>query len=367
MGLVATTFDKMPGWRGDRQGQAVLAFVRSCERLASLPDSRPMGSGAAGKLAGTVGDWRGLCASAASLPKDNDALVRAYFESNFQPYMVTADGHTQGLFTGYFEIELNGAWLKKAPYTTPIYERPPELVEVNLGEFNPALAGQRLVGKTVGGSLKPFDRRAKIDGGSLAGRGIELLWIDSPVDAFFLHVQGSGRVRMDDGSLVRIGFAGRNGHPYVSIGRILIDRGEMMAERVSMQSIRAWIRDHPDEGGRLMAMNPSYIFFRIIDGALKSVPPDRGPVGAQGAPLTPGRSLAVDPRHVPFGVPVWLDTVDPLEPTQPLSRLLVAQDTGSAIRGPVRGDLFWGFGDDAATRAGLMKHPGRYFLLLPRR
>jgi len=190
--------------------------------------------------------------------------------------------------------------------------------------------------------------------------------VDDPVDAFFLHVQGSGRVRMDDGSLVRVGFAGRNGHAYRSIGRALVDMGEMTLERVSMQSIRAWMVDNPGRARELMASNLSFIFFRVVGGALKSLPADAGPVGAQGVSLTAGRSLAVDRRYLPLGLPIWLDTTDPLDPSLRLQRLVVAQDTGSAITGPVRGDLFWGFGDEAATRAGLMKQSGRYFLLLPR-
>ena len=194
-----------------------------------------------------------------------------------------------------------------------------------------------------------------------------MIWVDSAVDAFFLHVQGSGRVSMDDGSIVRIGYVARNGHAYKSIGRELIKRGALSRERVSMQSIKTWLRDNSEKAPALMASNPSFIFFRIIDGALKSLDKQQGPIGAQGVPLTPGRSLAVDRAYFPLGIPIWLDTTDPLEPGLPLRRLVIAQDTGSAIKGPVRGDLFWGFGAEAATRAGLMKQPGNYFLLLPRK
>jgi membrane-bound lytic murein transglycosylase A len=219
--------------------------------------------------------------------------------------------------------------------------------------------GQRLTGRQVDGRLVPYPTRSEIDAGALAGKGSELLWVDDAVDAFFLHVQGSGRVVMENGQLVRLGFAGRNGHPYVAIGRELISRGAIPRERMSMQAIRAWLKANPGEASEVMALNPSFIFFRIIDG--------EGPIGAEGVPLTPGRSLAVDPAFVPLGLPIWLDTTDPLKPEQPLRRLVVAQDTGSAIKGPVRGDLFWGFGETAAAKAGSMNQRGRYFLLLPRK
>ncbi|MBC8269611.1 MAG: murein transglycosylase A [Rhodospirillaceae bacterium] len=362
LALKKTTFNSITGWSGDRHDQAIGTFLRSCARFAKMPADLPLGA-----IGGVAGDWAVPCKAAAALPTGNTELARSFFEAHFQPYLATADGRPEGLFTGYFEIELKGSWLRKEPYTTPIYERPPELVDANLGDFNADLKGKRLSGKVVAGRFVPFDDRAAIEAGALAGRGLEMIWVDSPIDAFFLHVQGSGRVVMDDGSIVRIGFAARNGHGYRSIGRELITRGALSAERVSMQSIKAWLQDNPEEAAALMATNPSYIFFRVIDGALKSLGQQQGPIGAQGVPLTPGRSLAVDRGYFPLGIPIWLDTTDPLDPGAPLRRLVIAQDTGSAIKGPVRGDLFWGFGAEAATRAGLMKQPGHYFLLLPRK
>ena len=294
-------------------------------------------------------------------------LARHFFETRFQPYLATTNGRPKGLFTGYFEMELKGSWLRKGPYTTPIYARPPELVEANLGAFSNNLKGERILGKVLGGRFVPFEDRGEIEAGSLSGRGLELIWVDSPIDAFFLHVQGSGRVLMDDGTIIRIGYAARNGHAYYSIGKELIKMGELRRERVSMQSIRAWLKNHPIQATELMAKNRSFIFFRIIEGALKSLHEQQGPVGAQGVLLTPGRSLAVDRRYIPLGIPIWLDTTDPVNISEPLRRLVIAQDTGSAIKGPVRGDLFWGFGSLAATKAGLMKQTGRYFLLLPKK
>lgn len=359
--LKKVAFDQIAGWAGDRHEQAIPALLRSCEKITKLaPDLR------LGGIGGVAGDWIEPCTAAALVPPDRTDLARLFFEAHFRPYLATADGRPEGLFTGYFEMQLQGSWLKTDRNGVPLYERPQELVDVSLGDFFDDLRGRRLAGKVVGGRLVPFDDRAAIEAGALSGRGLELMWVNDPIDAFFLHVQGSGRVRMDDGSIVRIGYAAKNGHTYTSIGKELVKRGELPLERVSMQSIRTWMIDHPDQARDLMAKNRSFIFFRVVEGALKSLAVDQGPIGAQGLPLTPGRSLAVDRRYIPLGLPIWLDTTDPLEPGEPLRRLVIAQDTGSAIRGPVRGDVFWGFGKEAALRAGLMKQPGRYFLLLPR-
>jgi len=210
----------------------------------------------------------------------------------------------------------------------------------------------------VSGNLKPYEDRKAIVEGALDPRNLEIVWVDDPVDAFFLQIQGSGRVTLEDGRVMRLGYAGQNGHPYVAIGRELIARGALTRETVSMQSIRAWLAANPAEAAALMNANPSYVFFRELPGD--------GPVGAQGAALTPLRSLAVDRRFVPLGTPVWLDAEHPDPGTARLRRLVVAQDVGGAIRGPVRGDLFWGHGDAAADLAGRMKSPGRYYLLLPK-
>lgn len=360
--LKKTTFKKITDWHGDRHDQAIEALLRSCSKIENKPADLSIGD-----VGGVAGDWFEPCRAAAAVSKGDGEMARNFFEAYFQPYIATADGRAEGLFTGYFEMELKGSWLRTKTNTTPIYERPPELVDANLAEFSTGLKGKRLSGKVVGGRFVPFDDRASIEAGALSGRGLELMWVDSAIDAFFLHVQGSGRVVMDDGTIVRIGYAAKNGHPYRSIGRELVKMGELSHERVSMQSIRAWLKDNPDRGAPLMASNPSFIFFRVVEGALKSLGKEQGPIGAQGIPLTPGRSLAVDRRYIPLGIPIWLDTTDPLEPGKPLRRLVITQDTGSAIQGPVRGDLFWGFGARAALQAGLMKQPGHYFLLLPRK
>jgi len=229
-------------------------------------------------------------------------------------------------------------------------------------EVPPDLRGKRLAGQVEGGALLPLPDRAAIEKGALAGRGLELVWVDSPVDAFFfLQIQGSGRVRLAEGGEVRIGYAADNGRPYTAIGRELVRRGIYQPKEVSMQSIRRWLEQNPAEAEALLDTNASYVFFEEIHG--------EGPLGVEGVPLTPGRSLAVDLQHWPLGVPLWLDTTAPAardnEPDRPLRRLFIAQDTGGAIRGPVRGDLFWGAGRDAEAVAGKMKHPGRLWVLLP--
>ena len=228
--------------------------------------------------------------------------------------------------------------------------------------FDTELRGRRLFGRVEDGELRRLPSRAEIDSGALDDTAPVLAWVDDAVEAFFLHVQGSGRIGFEDGAILRVGYAASNGHAYVSIGRALIERGALAADAVSLQSIRAWLAAHPKEAASVLALNPSYVFFRALEGD--------GPVGAQEVALTPGRSLAVDRRFLPLGVPLWLDITAPSAnsgaPDRALRRLVVAQDTGGAIRGPVRGDLFWGFGADAESIAGRMKHTGRYYLLLPR-
>lgn len=353
--LEPTTVGALAGWSADAVSAAVPALLRSCDRFAKQPDDRAVGPDG---VAGQVADWRAPCAAARRVPAGDDAAAREFFTTWFTPFAAADNDRTDGLFTGYYEPELHGARQPDARYRVPLFRRPPELVMVDLGQFRDDLKGRRIAGQVIDGRLKPYADRAAIDSGALAGRDLELLWVDDPTDAFFLQIQGSGRVVLENGEVVRVGYAGVNGHPYVAVGRVLIRRGAMTKETVSMQAIRAWLADNPDEAADLMAENPSFVFFQEIDGD--------GPLGAQGVALTPERSLAVDRTFMPLGAPVWLDIADPLDSTRPLRRLVVAQDTGGAIRGPVRGDLFWGFGDAAAERAGVMKSTGRYYLFLPK-
>jgi membrane-bound lytic murein transglycosylase A len=344
----------LAGWHDDRHAEALLAFRRSCTKVAAAAGDRPL---AAHPAFGTTGDWQRLC-NAAGTVGSGDAAARRFFESRFVPHLAGDNGDPEGLFTGYYEPELKGSPVAHGGYQIPLYQPPPEMVAIDLGAFRAEWQGRDLVGRVQDGRVIPMPSRAEIDAGALAGRRLELLWVEDPVAAFFFHIQGSGRVMLDDGRLVRVGYAGKNGHPYVAVGAELVRRGALAREAVSMQAIRAWLRRHPDQASTVMNLNPSYVFFRIVDGD--------GPVGSQGVVLTPERSLAVDRAFVPLGTPAWLETADPLDPARPLRRLVVAQDTGGAIKGPVRGDLFWGAGPRAEAAAGTMNARGRYVLLLPR-
>jgi membrane-bound lytic murein transglycosylase A len=347
-GMIASpvSFDALPGWAGDDHGAALVALRRSCDKPR---ESR-------GPLKISRADWRAPCAAARNVGDGDDA--REFFERWFRPFRISSSTRDSGLITGYFEADLRGARRPSAQFNVPIYRLPEDLVRLDLRHFDTKLAKKHYVGRVVGGELRPYYERGDIADGALSDKGQELLWVDDAIDAFVLHVQGSGRVTMRDGSVVRIGYAGNNGWPYRSIGRALIARGALQRGGASWGDIRRWMDANPERVKALLAVNRRYIFFRVIDGD--------GPIGAAGVALTPGRSLAVDPRYMPFGVPVWLDTVWPGSSVKPLRRLMIAQDSGNAIRGVVRGDFFWGFGAPALAFAGTMKSQGRYFVLLPK-
>lgn len=335
--LARTEFAKLPGWTDAQdQSAALKAFVASCGRLAKLPDATPLGKDG-GVAAGFAKDWRNPCNEAMNTePKD----ARAFFERQFAPYKISNSGNAEGLFTGYYEIGLEGSRTRKDQYRYPIYTLPDDV--------------QRSGGK-------PYFSRAEIDGGSLRGRGLEMLYVSDPIALFFLHVQGSGRVKLPDGSLVAVTYAGTNGHPYRSIGAYLLEQGEFTRENINAPALKAWLYAHPDKMAEVMQQNPSYIFFREGSG--------NGPSGAQGAELTPEHSLAVDTAYIPFGLPLWLDSTLPVADkngaAKPYRSLMIAQDTGSAIKGIVRGDVFFGRGQRAELLAGHMKQPGEYYALLP--
>jgi len=359
MRLSQTSFADLPGWLDDSPTEALAAFRRSCRSFAARAGDTPIGRGG---LAGRARDWQAVCNEADGIPGEDGAIdggaARTYFETWFTPFhVVPADGK-QGLFTGYYEAELRGSRTKGGANSVPLYGIPEDLITVDLGAFDETLGGKTIAGRVDGGALVPYARRAEIDRGALSGSAPEVIWVDNQVDAFFLHIQGSGRVILDDGTVVRVGYAGNNGHRFVGIGRLMLERRLIDSDNADMQSIRDWLRAHPEEARSLMAENPRYIFFRVLEG--------EGPIGAQGVALTPGRSLAVDPDFVPLGAPVWLDTNMPGRPHEPLRRLVVAQDVGAAIKGPVRGDLFWGAGEAALEYAGRMKERGGYYLLLPK-
>ncbi|MBI1180719.1 MAG: murein transglycosylase [Alphaproteobacteria bacterium] len=355
LSLAPASYGMLPGWADDDQAAALAAFRRSCRTMLAQPPDRPLdGDG----FAGAIGDWQPACRAASDLPEAADAaMARHFFETWFQPLAVANGDDARGLFTGYYAPIVHGSRTRTAKYDVPLYRAPPELVMVDLGQFRPSLKGQRIAGKVEGNRLVPFASRAEIVNGALSRRGLEIMWLDDPVDAFFMQIQGSGLVRLPDGSLVRLGFAGQNGYPYTSVGKLLVQRGEMTLDQASMQSIRAWVNAHPEEGRELLNENRSYVFFEEQNA--------EGAVGAQGVVLTPGRSLAVDRKFMPLGAPIWLDVTSD-DGVRHLQRLVVAQDTGGAITGIVRGDFYWGEGDAAEKAAGPMKDRGRYFILLPR-
>ncbi|NWG45646.1 MAG: murein transglycosylase A [Alphaproteobacteria bacterium] len=360
--LTPLAFTDLPGWGEAPLAPALSAFRRSCASMAARPPESALGDPALPY--GRIADWAPACAAATALPDPSDeAVARAFFETLFAPWRLADGAERTGLFTGYYEPELTGARVADAFHAVPLHARPADLVSVELGAFRDSLKGERIAGRVVDGRLVPYATRSELLGP--ASPAPALVYVDDPVDAFFLHIQGSGRVRLSDGEVVRVAYDGQNGHPYTAIGRSLIARGALTPETVSMQTIRAWLAAHPDEAPALMNENRSYIFFRLEAIEDESL----GARGAAGVPLTPEASLAVDPRFLAYGVPVFVDTTRPAEdegPDVPFRRLLVAQDTGGAIRGVVRGDVYWGFGPRAAAIAGRMKHAGEAHVLLPR-
>lgn len=285
--------------------------------------------------------------------------VREFFERHFTVYRVqNSDASVEGLITGYYEPLLAGSRERRAPYLTPLYAPPDDLLVIDLAEVAPETRGLRLRGRLEGRKVVPYYTREEIEQGRAPVRGKEIVWVEDPVEAFFLQIQGSGRVRLPSGELVRVGYADQNGQPYRAVGRYLVESGELQAGQASMQAIQAWARANPAKLDDLLNRNPSYVFFRELPAS------DGGPIGALGVPLTPERSIAVDARVIPLGAPVYLATTRP-NSSDPLARLMMAQDTGGAIRGPVRADYFWGFGPQAGAEAGRMREQGRMWVLLP--
>jgi membrane-bound lytic murein transglycosylase A len=328
--LTPARYEELLGWRDDPVAAAIPAFLKSCGALAPRSDVAAFDARPKNPDFGTAGEWRPLCTAAEQLPAGDDTAARQFFETGFVPWLAGNNGESEGLFTGYFEISLSGSRKPGGAYRTPLYRRPADPTRF---------------------------ARAEIEDGALNGQGLELLWVDDPIAAFFLEIQGSGRVQLPDGKIVRVGYDGSNNKPYVAVGRLLLDRGELPREQVTMANIRRWMAEHPTEGAALRRENPSFVFFREITGD--------GPLGAQRVVLTAGRSLAVDRAFLPLGLPLWLEAQERFSPGN-FRRLVIAQDTGGAIKGPVRGDLFWGHGAMAAAGAGAMNARGHYYLLLPR-
>jgi len=341
--FIPARFADLPGWDRDDLRAAWPAFMLSCSKLA----------GAA--------DWKEPCAIAKTVDASSQAAIRLFFESFFDPHQVVApDGSSSGLITGYYEPLLRGARKKGGPYQTPLYKVPDDMVIIDLGSVYPELANKRVRGRLKGKRVVPYPSREEISRSGLPGN--ELLWVDDSVEAFFLEVQGSGRVQLPDGETVRVAYADQNGRPYQSIGKWLVQKGELTTEQATAQGIKAWIDGHPTRQQELFNANPSYVFFKEE----KLPDPKVGPKGTLNVPLTPQRSVAIDRSQLPLGAPVYLNTTLPGDDEMPLQRLMLAQDTGGAIKGAIRLDLFFGFGSEAADFAGRMKQRGNIWVLLPK-
>ncbi len=335
-------WSSLQSWASDNHSDVWDGFLKSCQKLKSE-------------------QWLGVCIIAQSHGDLSDAEAREFFESNFDVRPVYAEGgETEGLITGYYEPLLKGSWERSEEFRYPLYGVPKDLLIIDLGRIYPQLKDLRLRGKLDGNKVVPYYDRARLDDDQDLLQGTEILWVDSLVDQFFLHVQGSGRIQLTDGSTVAVGYAGQNGHPYQSIGRVLIQMGELDREEVTLFTIKDWLRSNPTRMNEVLAKNPSYIFFELRDAQAD------GPVGSLNVTLTPERSIAVDRNVIPLGAPVWLQTTLPNAQQSPLNRLMLAQDTGGAIKGQIRADVFWGRGDEAERMAGLMKQQGELFVLLPK-
>ncbi|MBV2235428.1 MAG: murein transglycosylase A [Sterolibacterium sp.] len=340
--FVAARWDELPDWPGaDGLAKSLQAFLTSCQSLLRQPD------------------WQPVCTAASQLEAADESRLRLWFEAHLQPWqLVNPDGGRSGLITGYYEPLLRASRTRQAAYQQPIYATPADLIEVDLAGLYPELKHMRLRGRLQGNKLLPYWSRAEWEKQPEQGRSKVLAWADDAIDVFFLQIQGSGQLQLDDGSRIRVNYANQNGHPYRSIGRWLLDQGELKPGQASMQGIRQWVKQHPARAQELLDTNPSYVFFRELPVA------GEGPPGAMGLALTPERSIAIDPRTTPLGAPVWLATTYP-NSAQPLTRLMLAQDTGGAIRGPVRADFYWGSGAEAGAQAGKMSQQGQMWVLLP--
>ncbi|WP_305044622.1 murein transglycosylase A [Geoalkalibacter sp.] len=338
----ATTYDRLDGWAEGDPRPGFEVFRKSCRAI------------------GRRDQWREVCEIAAGVDGNDRVAVLRFFHEHFTPHRLQKpDGETSGLITGYYVPNLRGSRTPTQRYAYPLYAPPEDMLTIDLRSVYPQLGEYRLRGRVEGRKVVPYYSRAEIEAGKGALQGKELFWVEDPVELFFLHIQGSGRIQLENGEGVMVNYADQNGHPYRSIGRLLLERGEMTRDQMSMQNIRAWARNNPERTAALLNENPSYVFFRELPGEVDNPP------GALGINLTPGYSLAVDPKFVPLGAPVFLSTSWPLE-ERPLRRLMGAQDTGGAIKGEVRGDFYWGLGDEGGHYAGRMRQQGQMWVLLPR-
>lgn len=340
--MQAARWEDLPGWDEDDPTPAFTAFLASCLTLHKQAL------------------WQPVCLAAQMADASSPQSVRAWFKGQFQPWvMVNADGSRTGMITGYYEPVLQGSRKPSRQNPYPVYGAPDDLITVDLSRIYPELKHLRLRGRLEGKKLVPYYDRAEWEQQESERLHKAIAWVSDAVELFFMQVQGSGQIALPDGSRMRVGYADQNGHPYRSIGRWLIDQGEISLDQASMQGIKNWAQNNPERLNELLNQNPSMVFFRELPLT------GPGPLGALGVPLTPARSLAVDSRYVPLGAPLWLATTMP-NSGQALAKLMLAQDTGGAIRGAVRGDFYWGSGIEAGNLAGRMRQSGRLWVLMPR-
>jgi membrane-bound lytic murein transglycosylase A len=355
--LEPVAYKKLAGWESDDHVAAYATFLRSCERIAAVTKTRQAKRKPTTAREDTL---TVICQNALQQRASGPDQAREFFERNFTPHRV--NGRSRGFLTGYFEPVLRGSRRHSSLVPVPIYAKPRDLLLLapaeQRGTRNAELTAMR---RTASGRV-PYPTREEIDKGALEGKNLELLYLADPVDAYMMHVQGSGQIQMDTGDRVRLGFAAKNGHPYSSIGKALVRQGEIKADEMSLEKLTGWLRENPERAQKLMWKNRSYIFFQ----ELEAKKPGEGPTGAQGVSLTAGRSLAVDPSHHMLGTPIWVHSpaLDAHGP-RGFSRLMVAQDVGSAIQGPQRGDIYWGSGDRAGNVAGRTRHAGSFIVLVP--
>lgn len=354
--LERVSFDKMPGWRQDSVLSAFHAFARSAERV----EIKPYRSGALGIA---LSAFAPAHRAARAMPHADERAARAFFEQHFIPCRIRAEDGGPGFVTGYYEPEVEASRVKTERFCVPLYKRPGDLVDVDENNRPPGLEPYFAFARKTDTGLVAYHDRGAIDRGALAGQGLELVWLDNRVDAYFIHVQGAARLRLEDGSTMRVTYAAKSGHPFTGAGRVLIDRGQLSPETVTMQSIRAWFSENPDRIDEILWQNRSFIFFRESDAGA----PELGPVAAAKVQLAPGRSIAVDRLLHTFGTPFFIDApeLDAVD-GQPFRRLMIAQDTGSAITGPARADLFIGSGATAGEIAGVIRHKADFYALVPR-
>lgn len=355
------SFAELPGWEKDDHLAALHAYLVSCVRVLAAVRAGNQ-TGRTPPTPAFLSACHDAARSVAVSTKAPAASARAFFESHFTPHRVLHD-KPEGLLTGYYEPLLEGSRTPDARFTTPIYRRPPDLVNIVEETQRGAKSEGLTHGRQTPSGIVAYATRAEIEGGALKGKDLELLYLKDPVDAFFMQIQGSGRIKLTDGTLIRVTYDGKNGHPYTSIGRHLIDTGQLAADKMSLEALGKWLKADPERGRKVMWQNASFVFFRELKGSEA-----KGAIGAIDIPLTPGRSLAVDTAFHALGTPVYVSAPSLVHALHfgPFQRLMIAQDVGSAIKGPERGDIYFGSGNGAGKLAGVTKHPGNFYVLLPR-